>query len=80
MQFDFQQIKTNLFLCQGSSASNDKEAIFTDCKMLRDFGLVEMNSEWKYIRINKDTIDFCADYTNVIHSVEYKLSFEEMPS
>ena len=80
MQFDFQQIKTNLFLCRGSSASNDRNAIFTNCKMLRDFDLIKKDSEWTYICINKNTIEFYSDYINVTRSVEYNLSFEERNS
>lgn len=76
MQFDFNQTSFPFF-CKGSSASTDNEAIFTNCKMLRDFGSVKKDSEWNYIRMNKHTVDFCTDYTDVIHSIEYGLSFEE---
>lgn len=51
-------------------------AIFTDCKMLVDFGPVKKGSVWNTIQIsfqNHRVIEFIDDSGKVIHTVPYKL-------
>lgn len=78
LEANLDTIESDIFSIEGCDDINGEYAIFTNCKMLRNFGPVEKDSEWAIIKISFQRgrlIEFINN-EEVIHTVSYTL----MPS